>query len=259
MYLKGNGAVMCADYWNDEEIEKSKSYWIENIDDPRLLNHLRTETNLERCFRDALSFVESRLGGIRGTVLELGAGVCWTTAILSRCADVEKVIAVDISKHRLFRLAPIVFQQYHALEHKIERVVDSAENIECRENALDAVVFCQALYMISEPVPLLRMPYECLKPDSLVLVACEHIEGPKPWRGRAKLWLQSLLSGHLIPRMPADDSGRHSYEDHHYRKFIRASGFRLFRQSLDYPVLHNSPVNAINYFGVKPGPLAARK
>ncbi|MEW6115180.1 MAG: class I SAM-dependent methyltransferase [Thermodesulfobacteriota bacterium] len=250
---------MCADYWNDEEIERSKSFWIEDVDDPRLLNHLRTETNLERCFRDALAFVESHLGGIRGTVLELGAGVCWTTAILSRCADVEKIIAVDISEHRLFRLAPLVFQQYHALEQKIERVVDSAENVVCKENSLDAAVFCQALYMISEPVLLLQAIYKCLRPDGLVLIACEHIEGPKPWRGRGKLWLQSLLSGHFTPKVPADDSGRHSYEDRHYRKFIRDAGFRLFGQNLDYPVLPNSPVDAINYFGVKPGPVAAKE
>ncbi|MBM4329473.1 MAG: class I SAM-dependent methyltransferase [Deltaproteobacteria bacterium] len=210
MCYKGYGAVMCADYWNDEEIERSKSYWIEDVDDPRLLNHLRTETNLERCFCDALAFVESHLGGMRGTVLELGAGVCWTSAIISRHADVEKIIAVDISKHRLFRLAPLVFRQYQALEHKIKRVVDSAENIAFKEDSIDAVVFCQALYMLAEPGPLLRRIYRYLKPDGLALVTCEHIEGPKSWRRRGKWWMRSLLSGRLAPKAPADDSGRHS-------------------------------------------------
>ncbi|MBM4327316.1 MAG: hypothetical protein FJ118_09150 [Deltaproteobacteria bacterium] len=71
--------------------------------------------------------------------------------------------------------------------------------------------------------------------------------------------MRSLLSGRLAPKAPADDSGRHSYEDRHYRAFFRDAGYQLFRQSLDYPVLPDSPVNAINYFGLKPGPMTAKK
>ena len=42
------------DYWNDIEYEKTKPYWIEDESDMKLLNFIQKETNLQRCFQDAL-------------------------------------------------------------------------------------------------------------------------------------------------------------------------------------------------------------
>ena len=238
--------------WNDENLERQKPYWIEDVNDTRLLDYLRKDTNLERCFQDALSFIESELGGVRGIAIDLAAGVCWTSAILSVHRRIAKVHAVDCSEHRLFRIAPLVFRQYHAAESKIERELGDLDSFHYPIGSSNLVVFCQALYMVEYPVALLQNVFKALKPDGVLLIACEHIEvGPK-WYRRPYDTLRLLLRPGVTPRVGAPDlTGRYAYLDPHYRSFIREAGFDLHIQQLDYSVFKGSPVKAINYFGIK--------
>ncbi len=80
---------MSVDYWNNIEIEKTKPYWVEDESDLKLLHFLQEETNLKKCFQEAVMYAE-QFGG--GHVLEIGAGVAWTSALLSGLDKVlEKV------------------------------------------------------------------------------------------------------------------------------------------------------------------------
>jgi len=239
-------------YWNDTVLEQTKAFWIQDVNDPRLLNFLQKETNLEASFRDGLTFIEERLGGVKGITFDIAAGVCWTSAIMSRFPLVDKICALDVSQHRLFRLAPLVFGQYQALEEKIWRECADLTELDIPANSADLVVFCQALYMFHRPVEMLRNVYRMLKPDGVVMIACENIASPSPWHARAvaaaRAWWRHACEGELPP---PDSSGRHAYLDKHYRSFLSAAGFRLHVQQLNYPVLPGSRVLGRNYFGSK--------
>ena len=54
---------MSYDYWNNIEIEKTKAYWIEDKTDLKLVHFIQSETNLQRCFQDAVAFSTQFEGG----------------------------------------------------------------------------------------------------------------------------------------------------------------------------------------------------
>lgn len=244
-------------YWNDERLERKKPYWIKDVHDRRLLDHLQRDTNLQRCFEDSLAYADEHFRAVHGTVLDVGAGVCWTTALVSRWPCVEKVHALDYSEHRLFKIAPLVFQQLDAAQEKIERHCQSMSPLPYPDESADLVIFCQALYMAEQPEEVLRDVYRVLQPGGVVLVSCEKIEASgswtRRWRRHAAILLREPMRNwrrSLTGRLP-DVSGRYPYFDSQYATFITCAGFRFIRQQLDYPVFKDSPVLAANYFGVK--------
>jgi SAM-dependent methyltransferase len=243
-------------YWNDEREEKRKAFWLESADDPRLLRHLRDVTNLLRCFEDALAFAETHFQAVHGVVLDLGAGVCWTSAVVSHWPRVEQVHAYDFSEHRLMEIAPLVFQQLDADTSKIERHCTSMYPLPHPTASVDLVIFCQAFYMNGEPGAVMHDVARVLKPGGLLLIGCEGIEKTETWPARwgrrlaraaqhPSLW-QRALAGRL-----SDPSGRYQYYDADYAAFIADAGLRLTRQQLDYPVFRDGAVLATNYFGLK--------
>lgn len=243
-------------YWNDEAIERCKPFWIEDASDQKLLRYLRVETNLERCFRNGLAFVERELGGIGSRVLDLGAGVCWTSAILSCRPEVARVDAVDCSEHRLFKLAPLVLAQYQAEDGKIVRHLGEMADVPVPAGSVDLAVFCQALYMSDRPVEMLARLRPLLRPGGVVMVSCEAITRPTArWRRLARrlrhAWrgLRDRRARRPLEARP-DASGRHGYVDAQYRRFLVDAGYRLRVQALDYAVFPYAPAPTMNYFGV---------
>jgi hypothetical protein len=111
-------------YWNNLEEEKQKPYFIQDKFDPKLLTFLEKETNLRRCFEDALHFAkDSGMGDIKGKVLDVCVGVAWTSALIFRMPSVEKVIGIDYSEHRLKKIAPLVFEQLQGRQEKFESIL----------------------------------------------------------------------------------------------------------------------------------------
>ncbi len=246
-----------AAYWNDEAVERGKPYWIEDINDRRLLDFLQAGSNLLRCFEAGLAFADEKFNAVRGTVLDVGAGVCWTTALVSRWPQVTKVHALDFSSHRLFKIAPLVFEQFGAIGEKIERHCAPMAPLPFPDESADLVIFCQALYMNDRPDDVLGDTYRALRSGGVVLVTCESIEEPelwfRRWRRRAATLLGSRLGdrGRVVAGRLPDISGRYQYFGEDYAAFITSAGFTCVRQRLDYPLFKDSHVLTVNYFGVK--------
>lgn len=238
---------MSFDYWNDIEIEKTKPYWIEDKSDLKLIHFIQKETNLQRCFQDAVEFSKQLRGGHLGQILDVGTGVAWTSALLSKLGQVDSVTAMDCSEHRLFQIAPIVFEQLDGDIGKFKPIIGDFLSCDFKADQFDIILFCQSLYMFPSLDKVLANVSKLLAADGMIMVVCERITPELPFLSinSLKRRLKRLVRGR------ADSSGNYYYEDKEYRHAIVGAGFDYQFQLLDYPVYPKSNLNAGNHFGIK--------
>jgi ubiquinone/menaquinone biosynthesis C-methylase UbiE len=196
---------------------------------------------------DALDFCENHIGSIKGHVLDVGAGVAWSSAIISKINSVKSVTAVDFSEHRLKKIAPIVFKQLNGNIDKFEFKVENFLNFDLNEKKFDVVLFCQSLYMFSTINLVMEKVYDLLEKGGICLVVGERIT-PEFSGWNIKKIKRNILN---LIRGRADCSGNHYYKDREYMISIVNSGLEYKFQLLNYPVYKNSVVMAGNHFGKK--------
>lgn len=238
---------MSYNYWNNIEIEKTKAYWIEDESDLKLVYFIQSETNLQRCFQDAVAFSMQFDGGGCGRILDVGAGVAWTSALVSQIPSVQQVIATDYSRHRLLRIAPIVFKQLNGNRLKFDTLLGNFLDIKFEDRYFDVIIFCQSLYMFKDLRVVMEKVRSLLVPDGILIVACERITRSYTIFS-PKFYLRKLR--HMI-RGRADTSGKHYYIDSEYKDAIVKSGLEYHFQLLGYPVFFGRNLMAGNHFGVK--------
>ena len=90
-----------SDYWNDIENEKTKPWWITDKNDVKLINYLHS-SGLKQEFDFTMDLVKEKL---YGNVLDIAAGTCWTSALLSLNNNIKKIDALEFSLHRIKTLA----------------------------------------------------------------------------------------------------------------------------------------------------------
>jgi SAM-dependent methyltransferase len=241
------GRTLNKQYWNDLEQERKKATFIENEEDPKLINFLQKESNLQICFEDALQCA-SGLGCVGGRILEIGAGVAWTSAILSRIPKVMEIHAIDFSEHRLLKIAPIVFRQFKGDLSKFHPIVDDFLHMKFEESEkFEMVLFCQSLYMFPKLHIVLEKVNQLLHTGGCVIIACERITPTFP-RTTLSYWrrkISTCFSGR------ADISGNNFYTDYEYKEALQKAGFIYHFQNLFYPVYQGASINAGNHFGIK--------
>ena len=160
-------------YWNDEEKEHEKAYDIQGERPEKLWRYLRDETTFHDQCEVVVKFASELGHRIQGTGIDVAAGVCWTTALLSKIESVDTQYAIDISKHRLFKLAPLVIKEFGGKSNKIIRVFGSFYDIRLPDASVDFCMMCQAFHHADDPWRLLRELHRVLKPGAPVLVIGE--------------------------------------------------------------------------------------
>ncbi len=167
-------ALPTSAYWNNPEVERRKEWYVESTGDLKAIRYLSETTNLEEAFLAGIRFLEDRTGRkLRGICLDLGVGVCWTSAILAKKPHVERVYAVEMSRHRLLELAPITLQQYGAPAEKVTRVLGDFCDIKLDDGSVDAVVMAQTFHHAANVRRLLSEVARVLVPGGVVIVTGE--------------------------------------------------------------------------------------
>ncbi len=166
-------SVATSAFWNDEEIEHEKAYNIQDGQSEKLLRYLRDETTYYDQCEAVVNFARDLGLKIQGTGIDVAAGVCWTTALLSKIESVDTQYAIDISKHRLFKLAPLVIKEFGGKSNKIIRVFGSFYDIRLPDASVDFCMMCQAFHHADDPWRLLGELHRVLKPGAPVLVIGE--------------------------------------------------------------------------------------
>jgi SAM-dependent methyltransferase len=105
-----------------------------------------------------------------GTVVELGAGTCWLSATLARHPAVERVVAVEFSRHRLEQLAPIAIAALGAPAAKVERRRADFNAPGLPDGCADLVVTDAAFHHAADPDHLAAVAFALLAPGGSLLL-----------------------------------------------------------------------------------------
>lgn len=232
--------IFSSAFWNDVEVEKLKEWWIDDRNPGRSTDYLVTSGLLDEYHFAERLIVEEAIGdGL--DVLDLAAGVGWTSALLSKLPCVKYVHAVEISAHRLGEL----FEKWSALlkaeGHKIRRYLGSFYDLKFPNACMDVVFMSQAFHHAHSPLRLLLECDRVLKKGGrIVLVGEHHITS---WmfmrRVLANLIKKRRFSTNFYELFPSDNIGG----DHYYRI---ADYYFLFG-SLGYSLQHVLVPNSCNF------------
>ena len=218
--------MFSASYWTDVEEERKKPFWIEDGNFQPCLDYL-DEAGLMKEYRVAESMAD--LNGRGQVVLDLAAGIGWASALLAKLDSVEKVIAVELSKHRL-ELVPRACEMFEADASKIDRYLGSFYELQLPDNSVDRVVMVQAFHHANRPLHLMVEVDRVLKPGGKFVIAGEHVI--PPLRAVAKMGIRALKQRNLDFSSqdiwpPEEVMGDHYYLNGEYQLLFRLLGYQL--------------------------------
>lgn len=224
------GYLATLTYWNDIEKEKKKEWWITDKKDNKLVNYLHSSGLFEE-FEIVHTKLEER-GLLQGNILDVAAGVCWTSALLSKCDQVERIDALDFSYHRINQLAPIVCEHFEANRDKIQRIYGSFYDIKRSEEEYDLIFMSQAFHHADSPLRLLAECDRVLKSGGGCVLLGEHLITPFRYLKRVvkHLILNYKISVNFYELFPPDEE----LGDHYYR----IDDYYFMFQSVGYKVEH---------------------
>jgi SAM-dependent methyltransferase len=99
-----------------------------------------------------------------GTVVELGAGICWLSAVLAGSPGVTQVFAVEFSRRRLLELAPIALAYLNAPASKVKRIVGDFYAPGLEHGFADMVFTDASFHHAADPIRLARVAWDLLRP-----------------------------------------------------------------------------------------------
>ena len=215
-------------YWNDVDEEQKKEFWIEDGDYEKCRRYLESTKMLAEYFQ-AERFVRE-LGRDGLEIVDLAAGIGWSSALLSRVPCVATVHSVEISKHRLERLFPHCAAMFDADTRKIRRYLGSFYDVKLPAASIDVVFLSHAFHHADKPSALLAECDRILKPNGRIVVVGEHrIGGAAILRRFASTLIRRRRFvtdfGTLFPPDPV--LGDQYYRHSDYKRMFSATGYEL--------------------------------
>lgn len=108
---------------------------------------------------------------LRGRIIDLGAGTCWTTAALSRIDSINEVVALDLSERFLTEVGARVLRQCAADLDKVRFAVGSFNDVPFPSGSFDCAFLVAAIHHSLSPIKTLLEAKRILKDHgTLVLV-----------------------------------------------------------------------------------------
>jgi SAM-dependent methyltransferase len=167
--------IAFSSYWNDEQKEKQKQWYILDGDFSRMETYL-SKTRLPDDIRRGAELLRAEFGRtISGTGLDMAAGNLWAVPQLLQQGAIDKLYCLEYSKHRLLTLGPRVLDHYNVPRERVVLALGSFYDIHLADESLDFVFLSQAFHHADDPERLLAEICRVLKPRGLVMIIGEHI------------------------------------------------------------------------------------
>lgn len=107
---------------------------------------------------------------IKGRVIDLAAGTCWTTALLSRLDPVNEVVALDLSRHFLTTVGARLIRLLDGHVSKITFAVSSFNRLPFDDESFDCAFLVAAIHHSLSPIKTLLEARRVLKPGGMLIV-----------------------------------------------------------------------------------------
>jgi SAM-dependent methyltransferase len=184
-------------YWNDEETERGKFFYVFEHGFSRLEQFV-AKSGLAEDFKDAVRLLARRGKRVGGDGLDLAAGVLWMLPVLFATLDVRHITCVEYSFHRLMKIGPEIIRHYALPTDRITLALGSFYDIRLPDGSVDFVLLCQAFHHADNPAALIAQIARVLRKDGVVIVVGEE---PCRWTWRNDLiHLARYFGLRLLPK-----------------------------------------------------------
>jgi ubiquinone/menaquinone biosynthesis C-methylase UbiE len=155
----------------DQSMEAHYPESLEYCKDPvSFLNRITEECN----YLDAVKTVEwDRYLPDDAVLLDLGGGIGWLSAYLSKMKQIDKIIFLDSSKYYINEMLPTVFHEIGGNLDKVTPIEGLFSPLFLDDNSLDIVVASAALHHADNMEIVLKEIYRVLKPGGYLLILNE--------------------------------------------------------------------------------------
>lgn len=237
-----------SEFWNDEEEEKKKEWYVLDGNFLKMEQYLR-KTGLPQDLTLSAKILRTDFNRqLSGTGIDLAAGNLWAAPYILNLGAVDKLYCLEYSQHRLLKIGPAVLDHYGVPKEKLVLVLGSFYDLHIDDNSLDFVFMSQAFHHADKPHRLLAEICRVLKPHGVVIIIGEHIVDYR--KAQIKHAIKFLISVLVPERLqksifnrtfavrtlvassneifrPDPILGDHYYTDSEYRSMFSKHGFQM--------------------------------
>jgi len=169
------------------------------------------------------------------SIVDLAAGIGWTSVLLSKLPNIKEVNAVEISKHRLGSLFEHSVKMLKGDKNKIFRYLGSFYDLKFEDKSVDIIYMSQAFHHADKPLKLLVECDRVLKDSGRIILVGEHYIGAK--RIIRKLLVNLIKRSNFTTNFyelftPDEELGDHYYRRSDYYFLFGSMGYELKHQHL---------------------------
>ncbi len=130
---------------------------------------VKNYAEIEQMITGALRFTE-RIGfPMKGVAADLGSGTGVAASILSKQKKIDRVYAIEYSRHMVVSLMPLVFKHFGAHVQKIQRVIGDFNDIQMPKGCVDLVVEVDSYHHSEDLALSAREAWNMLKHGGVVI------------------------------------------------------------------------------------------
>jgi SAM-dependent methyltransferase len=107
---------------------------------------------------------------VRGKVIDLGAGTCWTSALISQCPAVTEMWAYDLSENFLMTTGLDMFTRWNGVREKLRFGVGDFNALPFEADSFDTAFFIASIHHSVTPYLALTQAIRCVRRGGRVFI-----------------------------------------------------------------------------------------
>ena len=248
---KGNQLIDDANsnYWNNESLEKKKAFNVIDLGFDTIESSSKYNSLLDSVTQITKKYeIEFK----NAKILSIASGTCWIESQLFKDNQFQTLTNVDISRHRIHKLAPYTMKHY-GINGDVSFLYGSVFDMKTNNNKYDVILLSQAFHHMEEPIRLLRYMKNLLSKDGVIVIVGEHFYSNYEYHKRAiKHFVKYLINYKNYAKLrnfypawqylfqPDYDKGDIHWSASEYDFLFRKSGFQIYHHDVHSSKLFQS-------------------